>query len=95
MSGFSYKYSEIEKLVLNENPNALAMKVLGLRHLVCKNEQRIKHLEYELKECGKYAAIIKIGLNKNDARYLEAEQIERIVKKALEKNDKIQSLEKG
>lgn len=48
-------------------------------------KKEVEELKKKLKECGKYAKIIKVGLDKNDARFLEAEQIERIVKKELEK----------
>ena len=41
-------------------------------------KEEIEKLKKNLKECGKYAKIIKIGLDKNDARLLEAEQIERL-----------------
>lgn len=47
----------------------------------CKeNVNRAKKLEKALSEIGKYAHIIKIGSKKESAIFLEAEQIERIVK---------------
>jgi len=46
--------------------------------MVCQKMEEIESLKKSLKECGKYAKIIKVGLEKNDARLLEAEQIERI-----------------
>ena len=48
-----------------------------------KNRQENERLKDALKEILKYAKILKIGLDRNDAKYVEAEQIEIIIQNIL------------
>ena len=49
--------------------------------------KRIKQLEDVIKEITKYAKIIKSGVDKKSAVYLESEQIDRMAQKVLKGKD--------